>query len=236
MDTTQPYTHNQAPGSQQPKAPGPRLHPLMAAAAISVIVLAGVGITVLLINHSGATLSPHPGAVDQTLATPEESIAMNEPALPEPVAEPEPEPAPAPVAQAPVKPAVSKPKPTYSAPVAKAPAICNECGVVESMNQYKKKGDGSGVGAVAGGVVGGVVGNQIGGGSGKTLATVAGVVGGALAGNEIEKRTKSVTVYEMTVRFEDGTTQVFKRESAFPFSVGSKVKVVDGQVVARDAG
>lgn len=43
---------------------------------------------------------------------------------------------------------------------------------------------GMGVGAV----VGGLVGSQIGGGNGKTLATIAGAVGGGYLGNEVAKR------------------------------------------------
>ena len=43
---------------------------------------------------------------------------------------------------------------------------------------------GMGIGAV----VGGLIGNQVGGGKGKTAATIAGVVGGAYFGNEIAKK------------------------------------------------
>lgn len=43
---------------------------------------------------------------------------------------------------------------------------------------------GMGVGAV----VGGLVGSQVGGGNGKTLATIAGAVGGGYLGNEVAKR------------------------------------------------
>ena len=43
---------------------------------------------------------------------------------------------------------------------------------------------GMGVGAV----VGGLVGSRIGGGNGKTLATIAGAVGGGYVGNEVAKR------------------------------------------------
>ncbi|MCR4331703.1 MAG: hypothetical protein NUV34_03210, partial [Sulfuricaulis sp.] len=61
------------------------------------------------------------------------------------------------------------------AKVAKAtPAICRECGTVESIESFSEKGQASGGGAVAGGVIGGIIGNQIGRGRGKDLATVAG--------------------------------------------------------------
>ena len=44
------------------------------------------------------------------------------------------------------------------------------------------------IGIGIGAVVGGLLGNQVGGGNGKTLATIAGAVGGGYLGNEIAKR------------------------------------------------
>lgn len=44
------------------------------------------------------------------------------------------------------------------------------------------------VGIGTGTVIGGLIGNQIGGGNGKKLATVAGVIGGGIIGNEIANR------------------------------------------------
>lgn len=43
------------------------------------------------------------------------------------------------------------------------------------------------LGIAAGAVVGGLLGNQVGGGNGRTLATVAGVVGGGYLGNTVAK-------------------------------------------------
>ena len=48
----------------------------------------------------------------------------------------------------------------------------------------------SAVGIGIGAVVGGLLGNQVGSGDGKTLATVAGAVGGAYVGNEIAKKNQ----------------------------------------------
>jgi len=78
-----------------------------------------------------------------------------------------------------------------------APVVCQNCGVVESVESFTEKGQASGGGAVAGGVIGGILGHQIGGGRGKDLATVAGAVGGAIAGNEIEKNSNKVTHYRV---------------------------------------
>ena len=44
------------------------------------------------------------------------------------------------------------------------------------------------VGIGTGAVIGGLIGNQVGGGNGKKLATVAGVIGGGIIGNEIANR------------------------------------------------
>jgi outer membrane lipoprotein SlyB len=109
-----------------------------------------------------------------------------------------------------------------------AKARCAECGVIESIREVATKGEGSGIGAVGGAVVGGVLGNQVGGGTGKTIATVAGAVGGAVAGNEIEKHVKSSKSYDVTVRFEDGSSRVVHEAKATTWRTGDRVKVVNG--------
>lgn len=118
--------------------------------------------------------------------------------------------------------------------VAAVPAknVCRECGVIESVRTVEQAGDAKGLGAVAGGVVGGVVGNQVGSGRGQDLATVAGAVGGAVAGHQIEKYVKKTTVYQINVRFDDGTTRVLTRSQAPTWRSGDRVKVVDGNIVA----
>lgn len=112
-------------------------------------------------------------------------------------------------------------------------AACAECGVVESIRAAEVKPQGSGVGAVAGGVTGGVIGNQIGGGSGRVIATVVGAAGGAYVGNEIEKNVKKSTVYQVTVRMEDGTARTMTESAPPAYRVGEKVKIVDGRISAR---
>ena len=126
--------------------------------------------------------------------------------------------------------------PKASAPEARvasvaAPVVCHECGVVESIESITEKGQASGGGAVAGGLLGGILGHQIGKGRGKDLATVAGAVGGAIAGNEIEKNSNKVTRYRVSVRMDDGTSQVFTLDAANGVAAGDKVKVVDGTLV-----
>ncbi len=116
-----------------------------------------------------------------------------------------------------------------SAPT-RASIRCADCGVIESVREIATKGAGSGIGAVGGAVVGGVLGNQVGGGRGQDVMTVVGAVGGALAGNEVEKRVKSTKSYEITVRFDDGTSRVFTETNTPTWRVGDKIKVINGMI------
>lgn len=110
---------------------------------------------------------------------------------------------------------------------AQAP-VCHQCGTIESVQAVTHKGEGSGLGAVAGGVVGGALGSQVGKGDGRTAMTVLGAIGGGLAGNEVEKRAKSVTVYRVTLKMEDGSVRTLEQSQA-P-AVGQRVRV-DGQTL-----
>ncbi|MBU6261209.1 MAG: hypothetical protein KGO01_22555, partial [Burkholderiales bacterium] len=44
--------------------------------------------------------------------------------------------------------------------------------------------------------------------------TLLGAIGGGLAGNEVEKRQRAETVYEIRVRMDDGTLRTYTRASA----------------------
>ena len=124
----------------------------------------------------------------------------------------------------------------YPAPVPVAVAqICGNCGAVESVTPVERttKADGPGIGAVGGGVLGAVLGNQVGNGNGKTAATIIGAIGGGFAGNEVEKRMKRETVYQVGVRMEDGSRRTV--EVAQPPVVGSKV-TVDGSSIRSNSG
>jgi hypothetical protein len=110
---------------------------------------------------------------------------------------------------------------------AKAPA-CANCGTVESVNEVKKEGKGTGLGAVGGAVAGGLLGNQFGGGKGKTAMTVAGALGGGFAGNAVEKKVRSETVYDVGVRMQDGSLRTVQESQNY--AIGTKV-VVDGNTL-----
>jgi len=132
--------------------------------------------------------------------------------------------------------AASSKVPATASAKAAAPndGVCASCGVVESVQAVKKKGAGTGAGAVAGGVLGGVVGHQMGGGSGKTAMTVLGAIGGGMAGNEVEKRARSETVYQVHLRMDDGSKRTVTLSNA-PVSKGDRV-AVDGQNLRRLQG
>lgn len=202
------------------------LHPLVAAAAIAVIVMCSVGVAAVMgwlptpsanphadepvaeAGPEGANLAPLPAESAQAAAQ-----TPSQPA-PAPKARPAPAPAPAPAKQA-----------------------CANCGVVETIRQVQvpaKDDSNHLVGTIAGGVAGGVVGNQFGGGSGKTALTVLGAVGGALAGREVERNIRqqqTVTHYELTVRMNDGSKRQFRSAQPFAFASGDHVRVENNQLL-----
>ncbi|MBX6393317.1 MAG: glycine zipper 2TM domain-containing protein [Burkholderiales bacterium] len=208
-----------------------RTHPLILAAAASVIVFAAVGSAALLGWLPSSHGKQEAEAVAAATSAPQTQQPVIEapapapaPAQPKPVArKSEPQPAPAKVVKA-----------VHREPVraASKPAICTSCGVVESVREVTEAGEGTGLGAVIGGVTGGVVGRQFGGGRGKDVMTVVGAVGGGITGHQIEKRVRGTKYYEVTVRFEDGRTEVY-REDAAAWNVGDRVKLVNGRLTHR---
>lgn len=113
-----------------------------------------------------------------------------------------------------------------------APAVCSNCGVVESIRQQTQRAQGSGVGAGVGAVVGGLLGHQIGGGSGRQIATVAGSVGGAVIGNQVEGQARATHTYVITVRMDNGKTSTFHQGSQPGWRPGDQVRVVNGALRA----
>ncbi|MDB5853011.1 MAG: glycine zipper protein [Herminiimonas sp.] len=234
-----------------------RLHPLVAAAAASVVLVSLVGVAaitgVLPTSHGSvpaagnvATVSM-PAAPEISVAKPatvskltEDKLAQEEAPKPvhkaaKPVYKPVPQVASSSQSQysqsgANYAPPIQSSSPNYNyapAPVAQAP-ICHNCGRVESIQAIQTAAKPSGLGVVAGGVLGGILGNQVGNGNGRTLATVAGAVGGGFAGNEVEKRTHTATNYRVHVRMEDGSVRTFPQSGADGWRVGDRVRVVNG--------
>jgi outer membrane lipoprotein SlyB len=205
-----------------------RTNPLIAAAAIAVIIFSAVGVGVMtgFIPSSSSKTTEAQAPVKAEAAAPQPAARQTQPAAPAPRKT---------VSEAPKKAPPSEPVRVASAPPAPpaAPRVCANCGTVEAVNAIQQQGEGSGIGAVAGGVAGALLGNQIGGGSGRKIATVAGAAGGAYAGHQIEKHVKSTKRYDVVVRMDDGSTRTFPYENEPPFRAGSKVKVVEGALVAN---
>jgi uncharacterized protein YcfJ len=154
-----------------------RIHPLMAAAALSVITVSAVGtaaITGLLPNSKAQTVQASAAPAQQLLDAQQLLAAQQLAAAPALVAA-----APAPKPRARVAPRPTRvvyrdaPQRQHYQAQAQAPAPQNKPNYV-------------GIGA--GAVIGGLLGNQVGGGNGKKLATVAGIIGGGYLGNEAANR------------------------------------------------
>lgn len=114
---------------------------------------------------------------------------------------------------------------------APAPAVCHNCGTIQSVQEISNKGEGTGLGAIAGGVLGGLLGSQVGGGNGKKAMAVVGAAGGAFAGHEVEKRVRGETQYQVTVRFDDGNTRTYTETTATQLQSGDRVRLENGRLV-----
>ena len=218
-----------------------RLHPLLTLAAVSLTVFSAVGVAALtgLIPHSKAKDEAQP-AVVQAEAPKLESM---------PAAAPEAAPAPQPAKKHTVKthaasrpvqqvamaevPAMTPPPP----PFAQAPQVIEApkpvvkpglFGTVVAVREVEQQGEGKGVGAVGGGLAGAVLGHNI--GDHNKLVTVLGAAGGALLGNQIEKTARATKHWELTVNFDDGTTQTLSSEAQPFWHQGDRVRLYEGKL------
>ncbi|OYO25794.1 glycine zipper 2TM domain-containing protein [Janthinobacterium sp. PC23-8] len=203
------------------------LHPLILAAAVAVLLFCGVGTAALMgwlpTSQSRQAQPLSSAASGEQLASLQ---AIAPPAGAQPLAAP---PQSQQLAVQPVQRPQPQPEPEqYAAAPAPAPKVCNNCGVIESINEVNTRASGSGVGAAGGAVVGGLLGNQVGGGHGKELATVLGAVGGAVAGNQIEGSVRATRSYNIVVRLDNGKTRTVHQSAAPNWRQGDRVRVVNG--------
>ena len=213
-----------------------RLHPIVAAAAVSVMVFSAVGVAAItgLIPHSkGDDQPPASTTAAAVTASAPASESMPEVAPPAPVKKhvAKAHRAPTPPAQvaAAETPAMTPPPPPAPAPLAQAPAVKpGVYGVVESVREVEQKGDAKGIGAVGGGLAGAVLGHNI--GDHNKLVTVLGAAGGALLGNQIEKTARATKQWELTVRYDDGSTQVFNSPEQPFWHQGDRVRYYEGKL------
>jgi outer membrane lipoprotein SlyB len=181
-----------------------RIHPLVAGAAVAVIVAAGVAVAAVTGNLPGSKADTTP--VQPVASTPEKQ---------------------------PVKPAQQPKQQVASAKPAPAPrpvSVCKDCGTIVEVKEVDVPGKGTGIGAVAGGVGGAVIGRQV--GENRT-GTAIGAVVGAVAGHQIERQARMHKRYDITVKMNDGSIRSLSDESGTPVTLksGDKVKVAqDGTV------
>jgi uncharacterized protein YcfJ len=173
--------------------PANRIHPLMAGAAASVILVSLLGaaaITGVLPNSHAAASPATPVTAQAPVVAPPPALAQQD--VPQ-----------VPVAQEvrdesavhktvvhhhPVQHAQTQLGQQYS----QTPAYQQQPAYAQPAPAYQRPApaaQNSPIGIGVGAVVGGLLGSQVGGGNGKTLATIAGAVGGGYLGNEVAKRT-----------------------------------------------
>jgi outer membrane lipoprotein SlyB len=230
-----------------------RLHPLLAAAAVSVIVFSAIGVVALTGKMSGAA----PGSIGApqslapaAVAAPAPSVAPTPAVAPAPALAPEVVPAPKPrTVKKPVvrvaAPAAESlpPAAPVATPVSHAPAPAaypvaqarSDLGVVESVREVKEKGDPTWMGPVAGGIGGAVLGSQVGKGTTRTIMGVLGAAGGAYAGREIEKHVRATKHWEVTVRMDDGSVRSVNYASQPAWRGGERVRIENGTLSGQQA-
>jgi outer membrane lipoprotein SlyB len=220
-----------------------KLHPMIMAAAAAVVLVSGVGVAAImgwLPSSNSQNQNPALGPNGQPLVEQSAPATNGRDSVREPVREQAREPVRQPVRdREPERDQVreqvrDKPPVVKHTPVKSAPAVCNECGVVQAINEIQTRGEGSGVGAAGGALVGGLLGNQVGDGNGRKLATVAGAIGGAFAGNTIEGRVKGNKSYDIVVRLNDGSTRTIHQAEQPSWREGDRVRVVNGSLRSDD--
>lgn len=160
--------------------PSTRIHPLMAGAAASIMLVSLLGVAaitgVLPNSHGTAAETARIAAQTAVVApalVPTQQLAAAPIALKEVVVH---------------KTVVHHKYVQHQAASIHAQPV--QVAQAEPVRQYSPApvAQNSPVGIGLGAVVGGLLGNQVGGGNGRTLATIAGAVGGGYVGNEIAKR------------------------------------------------
>lgn len=217
-----------------------RMHPLVAAAAGSIVVVSLVGVAAItgvlpLASSSSGPTYGQPMTAEQQEQQSQQ--AAQTAAATSPSTSPNVAPNASPNAsqyaltQAPAQPQ-SPPQSYAQQPAPQQPAAtCSTCGTVSSVQPIRTEGHGTGLGAVAGGVAGGLLGNQFGHGGGRAAMTVVGALGGGYAGNAIEKNVRSSTVYRVYVRMDTGKTRYYTYEQAPGMNVGDRVHLENGGLV-----
>lgn len=231
-----------------------RIHPLIAGAAVSVILASATGVAamtgILPVSHATPPASEQVApAVAQAASAPltaaQQTGVVQQTNTAQPVAQPVAQQAqteaPKPVVHHTHKPRVA-PAPQYAngdySQASAQPAGTRQvaadpyAGEVVAVNAVQSSEPTTGLGAVGGAVAGGLIGNQFGGGRGRILATVVGAVGGGVAGNGIEHAVRKQTSYQVQVRMQDGSYRNFTYATQPQVQVGQRVHVSGDSLTA----
>ncbi|HEY6241751.1 MAG TPA: hypothetical protein VIW78_13060 [Burkholderiales bacterium] len=104
---------------------------------------------------------------------------------------------------------------------------CALCGTIESIRTVEVRDEIRAIGAAPGGFTG-TASNADKGDTGMAT-TILGAVGGAFTGTEMDEKKRRV--YRVTVRMDDGSFRTVSLSSPPAFTVGEKVRVVEGKLV-----
>lgn len=210
-----------------------RIHPLVAGAAVAVILASATGIAAMtgLLPTSRAVTAPSTQAMPVAAQVASAAAGLPQASVEQHVGRQE----------APVPPRTHHHhnvsagqgqnyanNDAYQSPERSAPrpvAVDPTAGEVVAINAVQEPEPTTGLGAVGGAVAGGLLGNQVGGGRGRVLATIAGAVGGGLAGNGIEHAVRKATSYQVQVRMQDGTYRNINYSTQPQVQVGERVHV-----------
>lgn len=232
--TTTSTTPSQTSQTPAPSAlpPQRRLHPLIGAAAVAVVVAsltavaAVTGVLPLSKANQGDALSmstpPAATAYQNDNASPPPGSTTRPPAYRQEGQEGQ---------QASRQAANTAPPPERAERPAPAARPSHTAGRVTAVTPIQSEKPTSGLGALGGAVVGGLLGNQIGRGNGRILGTVAGAAAGGYAGNTVEKHVNKDTQYRVSVQMDDGTHRTFTYQQAPGVEVGQRVHMERGVLV-----
>jgi uncharacterized protein YcfJ len=177
-----------------------RIHPVVAAAAVSVIIVSLTGaaaITGLLPTSRGAqdsqlsAVPPAQAYIAPANAPVQLATAYAQPAYAQQAYV---QPAPAPVAKPQVIREVVIKEVVKEKPVHHYHTVTRQVARNDAPTYYQqpapRQAQPNYVGIGTGALIGGILGNQVGSGNGRKLATVAGIIGGGMLGNEVANRNR----------------------------------------------
>jgi outer membrane lipoprotein SlyB len=107
----------------------------------------------------------------------------------------------------------------------------NGTGTILAIHESQQSSTaGSVAGAIGGAVLGSWLGSYIGGGVGRTVAMTAAGVGGSMAGSAAGAKVAANTVFDVTIRFDDGIDRTIRVREVPDARPGARVRVTNNQI------